>query len=64
MALKPQMTSLLEKKMDRAGFLKHVGIGVLAVTGVTGVLRALGIAQPSGGAHSYGTSPYGGIKRG
>lgn len=63
MALKPQIGSLLEKKMDRADFLKHVGIGILALIGVTGALKAIGIGQPGGAAQSYGSSAYGGLKR-
>lgn len=63
MAIKPQVASLLDKKMDRAGFLKHVGIGMLAVTGVAGVLKALGVSPSVGGTQSYGSSAYGGVKR-
>lgn len=63
MAIKPQVALLLDKKMDRADFLKHVGIGLLALTGVAGVLRSFGVAPSLGSTQSYGTSAYGGTKR-
>lgn len=63
MTIKSQVSVLLDKKMDRADFLKHIAIGVLALTGIAGMLRALGISQPQGGAQSYGSSTYGGMKR-
>ena len=46
--------------MDRKNFLKHVGIGVLALTGFTGVVKLLqgNQLQNSG----YGSSVYGGPK--
>ena len=51
--------------MDRTDFLKHVAIGALALTGVAGVLRTLGVSPSAGGAQSqsYGGSTYGGVKR-
>lgn len=64
MAIKPQVASLLNKKMDRADFLKHVAIGVVAISGVAGVLRAIsGGEQKQDTASSYGGSTYGGTKQ-
>lgn len=63
--MKSQITSLLDKKMDRADFLKYIGVGVLAMTGIAGAMRAFGISPTtnSNTTQSYGTSAYGGIKR-
>lgn len=63
MSIKPQIATLLDKKMDRTDFLKHIAVGVLAMSGIAGVLRALGGSQQPGGAHSYGSAGYGGSKR-
>lgn len=63
MAIKPQVAALLEKKMDRADFLKHVAVGVLALSGVAGALRTLGVSQPGNNPQAYGSSAYGGIKQ-
>lgn len=63
--MKSQITSFFDKKMDRADFLKYLGLGLLALTGVAGVLRAFGVAPGvnTGTAQSYGVSAYGGVKR-
>lgn len=64
-----QINSLLAKKMDRKDFLKHVGIGLIAMTGVSAALKTL---APLGGtvttspsqspatSFGYGSSSYGG----
>jgi len=63
-------SEILQKEMDRKDFLKHVGIGIVAMTGVAAGLRAMGYLptrqttpslgvgkpQPAG----YGASVYGG----
>ena len=58
-------TQLLQKEMDRKDFLKHVGIGVIALTGLSAVLKTL-IQQPtaskSASQAGYGGSAYGGTK--
>lgn len=41
MAIKQELDVLLNKKMDRKDFLKHVGIAVVAVTGISALTRAL-----------------------
>jgi hypothetical protein len=52
-----KLAQLMERKMDRRDFLKY-GIGVvLALVGITGLLRTLtGDNQSSNG---YGDRPYG-----
>lgn len=63
--IKQQVDTLVSKEVDRKEFLKHVGIGVLAMTGVVGVLRALNVVgrpENTSVSHGYGTSTYGGKK--
>jgi hypothetical protein len=55
-----QITTLLSKEMDRKDFLKHVGIAVIAVTGVSGVISSLTkLDVPSKKTAGYGGSAYG-----
>ena len=63
--MKTQITSLFDKEMDRADFLKYIGVGVLAITGIAGAMRAFGISPTTNAntTQSYGTSAYGGVKR-
>lgn len=66
-----QIDSLLNKKMDRKDFLKHVGLGALLVTGAGALLKATGLvdgqakqasSKPKADV-SYGAMAYGGRKR-
>lgn len=65
--LKDNLSELLAKEMDRRDFLKHVGIAVVALTGVAGIISALsgqrfaGLGQSST-SNGYGSMPYGGKK--
>lgn len=63
MAVKTQLNAVLNKKMDRQGFLKHVAVGIVAVSGATTALRFLapGKQHPVSVA-GYGSSAYGGDK--
>ncbi|MCA9327776.1 hypothetical protein KDA14_04580 [Candidatus Saccharibacteria bacterium] len=61
MAIKEQVNVLLNKKMDRQEFVKHVAIGLVAMTGASSVLRSLTPKHKSAGsAYGYGASAYGG----
>jgi hypothetical protein len=57
---------LLQKPMDRKGFLQHIGIGMLALTGVGVIVNSLvrsnskSVLLQQDGGISYGTSAYGG----
>lgn len=63
MAIKTEIDALLGQKMDRKDFLRNVGIGLVAVTGLTTILRTLAPAQRSQQATmGYGGSAYGGAK--
>ncbi|USN96755.1 MAG: hypothetical protein H6797_00955 [Candidatus Nomurabacteria bacterium] len=61
--IKTQVSDLLNKQMDRQDFLKHVGIGLIAITGLSSALRFLSIQQHKveGG---YGSAAYGGSEDG
>lgn len=53
-----KIAHLMNKKMDRKDFLKY-GVGVvLAVVGITGLLRTL-TSLDDEKPHGYGGSPYG-----
>ncbi len=63
------LADLLNKEMDRKDFLKHVAVGVVALTGASTIMRTLnpslaGRPQGSGsgsvGGYGYGASAYGG----
>jgi len=62
--LKIDTTALLHKEMDRKDFVKNVGIGILALSGVAAALKAVNLA-PAGKKSSagYGASSYGGAKK-
>ena len=69
--MKDDITSLLQKEMDRKDFLKHVGIGFAVITGAATMLKTLNgfgtssqrKAGGAGAGYGYGTSAYGGNKR-
>lgn len=63
-----QIDEILQKRMDRKDFLKHVGMGVAIITGTAGIVKMF---KPSNGkvaskssaqsvAMGYGASVYGG----
>lgn len=67
-------TKVMNKEMNRKQFLRNVGIGVIALTGITAALRAIGQIPSSsdtsqiqsggstGSISAYGGSVYGGSK--
>jgi hypothetical protein len=62
-----QLNDILQKRMDRKDFLKHVGLGIAIITGTAGVIKLLrtepkNVAQkqPASLALAYGGSAYGG----
>lgn len=59
--MKNDLNMLLEKEMDRREFLRHVGVGLVALTGVAGILKALnGASSTPRRTSGYGSSAYGG----
>ena len=62
--MKNEIDSLLQKEMDRKAFLKHVGAGFIALTGIAALLKTLnGVGQPNRPSVGYGSSTYGGNKK-
>jgi hypothetical protein len=61
-------SDLLEKEMDRKDFLKHVGVAMVALTGVSALFKTL-LQHPTGQTAShprpmgYGSMAYGGQVR-
>lgn len=64
MVVKAQVDALLNKKMDRQNFIKHVAVGVVAISGAGAALRLLGAQKPKAQSVGYGGSAYGGTKTG
>lgn len=67
MQIKTQLNDVLNKKLSRKDFLKHVAIGMVALSGAGAALRLLAkdsnpsVTNRGGG---YGTSAYGGRQEG
>jgi len=60
--MKNDIDKLLQKEMDRKGFLRHVAIGFAAIAGITTVAKTLSTLSSNGKSQSmgYGSSAYGG----
>lgn len=58
--MKNDLDNLLQKEMDRREFLKHVGIGLVALTGASALLKALNGGSTPRRTAGYGASAYGG----
>lgn len=59
--MKNEIDSLLQKEMDRKAFLKHVGAGFIALTGLAALLKTLnGVGRTNRPNAGYGSSTYGG----
>jgi len=63
-----QIDDILQKRMDRKDFLKHIGMGVAIITGTAGVIKMFKPSsnnvsktpQKQSVAMGYGASAYGG----
>jgi hypothetical protein len=64
--MKDEVDSLLQKPMNRLDFLKHIGIGIAAITGAAMVVKTMnGLGSSSSTkkqALGYGSAGYGGKK--
>lgn len=62
-----KIEDILNKKMDRKDFLRHIGIGALMLGGVGAALKAFDAfdtkKQPKKVSQGYGSMAYGGEKR-
>ena len=59
-----QLDKLMQTEMTRKQFLKTLGTGLLALLGLSAILRALDYEATNSrnlsGSYGYGSSPYGG----
>lgn len=62
--MKDEVNSLLQKPMNRLDFLKHVGVGIAAVTGAAVVVKTMNSLGNSSNKQTmgYGSAVYGGKK--
>ncbi len=62
--MKKDLDVLLQTDMDRLSFLKHIAIGLGALTGIGSVIRAMSSIsdQHKPSSAGYGSSAYGGTK--
>lgn len=58
--IQKSVNQLMEKEMDRRDFLKHVGIGFLALTGVAAIVKTLNTMSGTKETVGYGGGSYGG----
>ncbi len=66
--IKNNIAQLLETEMERKDFLKLIGFGVIAATGITQILKAMSQQTPprqvtASKAQGYGGSLYGGMTK-
>jgi hypothetical protein len=61
MNIQNEVQTLLQKKMDRRDFIKHVGIGFISLLGLSAALRAL-TSMNGKQTVGYSAGAYGGIK--
>ncbi len=62
MTVKSQVNAILNKKMDRQDFIKHVAVGVVAISGVGSALKIMSPKPKEAAVTGYGSSAYGGSK--
>lgn len=62
--MKDEVNSLLQKPMNRLDFLKHVGVGIAAVTGAAVVVKTMNSLGNNTKQQTvgYGSAVYGGKK--
>lgn len=60
--MKNDVEKLLQKEMDRKGFIRHVAIGFAAIAGITAIAKTLSTMTNSGKSQpmGYGSNTYGG----
>lgn len=64
MGIQSEVHALLQKKMDRRDFIKHVGIGFAAILGISTIIRAMSSMNGSGKSTvGYSAGVYGGTPK-
>lgn len=62
--IKNNIAQLLETEMERKDFLKLIGLGIVAATGITQILKAVSQQTPQRKApQGYGGTAYGGAPK-
>lgn len=61
--MKKDLQALLLKEVDRKDFLKHVGFGLVALTGVAALTKSVANFGNHPQSHGFGAGVYGGSKR-
>ncbi len=60
MQINTQLITILNKEMSRKDFIKHVGLGIVALSGAALALRLLSGNDTKGRDEGYSGSTYGG----
>jgi len=55
--MQTQIQDLLQKEVSRKEFLRHLGIGLISIMGLSTLVKLSGYKHHD--AHGYGSSPYG-----
>lgn len=69
MAIKQDVSALLETEVSRRDFLKRMGVGVVAMTGAASIIKAMTSMNGQSGrtvtvaANAYGAGAYGGVRK-
>lgn len=63
MSIQTEVQSLLQKKMDRREFIRHVGVGFAAIVGITTLIRALSSMNGNKHTTGYSAGTYGGAPK-
>ena len=58
--MKNDLQALLAREVDRRDFLKHVGLAVIAATGIGAALKSVTADQVRQQASGFGAGAYGG----
>jgi len=64
--IKAKISQLLDTEMERKDFLKLVGLGAVAATGLTSILKAVSQTpnrQSAAQSQGYGGALYGGVAK-
>ena len=58
--MKSDVDAILAKEVDRRDFLKHVGLAIVAATGIGAVIKSVNSATTKNQVSGFGAGAYGG----
>ena len=61
--MKQDLQQLLAKEVDRKDFLKHIGFGLVALTGVAALTKSVANFGGQARTNGFGAGVYGGDKK-